>query len=165
MTTRTCTPHLLNVSCLLTIGACSSQSSPSTSSLQSRDAQSDVAPRSDAGISPWSLVPLPTDSLGPEFEEMTSAGSDLYLVGGHAVILRSPDDGTTWTNVGMGQMVLGSRFPAFLAVTAGAEDDVWVGGELQASAAADTRGQGILLHSNDAGQSWQPVTVGDSNPV
>src|SRR5215471_12772518 len=130
MTTGACSPRFLSAFCLLMIGACSSQSSPSTALAP--DAQSDLAP--DASGSRWSLVSLPTDSLQPGFRKMTSAGSDLYLVGDHAIILRSPDEGTTWTNVGMSQMVLGSRFPVFVAVAATAEDDVWVGGESQASA-------------------------------
>jgi photosystem II stability/assembly factor-like uncharacterized protein len=111
------------------------------------------------------LVPLPTDSRDAVFEKMTSAGSDLYLVGAPPIILRSPDGGTTWTNVGAGAISFTTRFPAFLAVSASAEDDVWVGGQTQASASTNQPGDGVLLHSNDSGQSWQPVVVGDANPV
>jgi photosystem II stability/assembly factor-like uncharacterized protein len=117
----------------------------------------------DAGAadsSPWSLV----SPLGPStpldlvtFHDMGAAGSDLYVVGSTATILRSTDRGGSWSSVGLTPGGPNGLHPIFLSFSATAEDDVWIGG-----IATPTVGQpleALLLHGTDRGQTWQAVRV------
>src|SRR5688572_25389801 len=64
----------------------------------------DAGAESGADSSPWSLVPLPGDPAvidRVELRDMGAAGSDLYVVGSIGTILRSTDQGGSWSAVGL----------------------------------------------------------------
>jgi photosystem II stability/assembly factor-like uncharacterized protein len=69
------------------------------------------------------------------------AGSDLFVVGGHGVILHSKDGGTTWALETSGTMSI------LTAVWGSSASDVYVVGNA-----------GVLLHSTGNG-TWTPETV------
>ncbi len=110
-----------------------------------------------AAASPWSIKDLPATHNALAVH---GVGSDLYVAGESGMVLRTGDGARTWVDVsvppGSVRATL-STYPVFEFIAASAADDVWLAGAAQPES-------GVLMHTTDAGQSWQASDVGAVGP-
>jgi len=120
-------------------------SPPSTA----RPAPSDAGPEAEAAVPGFWTARTPVTSL--DLLAVWGSGSELYAAGRGGVIVRSADDGDTWSvsRPGDAQALF---FPAFYAIWGSGPGDVYVGG-------ADREQRPLVAHSADHGQSWQPLAA------
>jgi hypothetical protein len=112
-----------------------------------------IMPPVDGGPPPgplWSARP----ALGTgDLAAIWGSGTDLFAAGSGDVIVHSGDHGQSWTSVSSGIGGAGSSgAPALRHIAGTGGGDVWVAG-------SDGAGNGVLLHSGDHGQSWQPFDL------
>ena len=110
-----------------------------------------------AAASDWSIMNLPATQTA---FALHGVGADLYVAGNNGMVLRTGDGAKTWVDVSVAPASVGatlSTYPVFKSIGASAADDVWVAGAVQPES-------GILMHTTDEGQSWQPIDVGTVGP-
>jgi photosystem II stability/assembly factor-like uncharacterized protein len=105
---------------------------------------------------PWPVQTVPAQA---QVWALYGVGADLYVAGDNGRIMRSADAAGTWTDVSVAPATVGATvvtYPQFFGIGASATDDVWVAGAASSSS-------GVLVHTTDRGQSWQPVGLGTSS--